>query len=444
MKVLGATLFLIWAVGCGSDDSKAGDTPSESSKIPGQKNADAPACVPKAPEEAAAPRCGADGQPACETWSKIEVPGTLCSNGSQYKFFVNFTNDNPNLLIMFEPGGACWDYESCSGGLRGAANPNGINDDHMSQRQYINLLRRSDDNPVQSWNLVYLPYCTGDVFGGDRVATYENPKGGDPLTYRHVGLANTEKVLSWLAPQFEDIPQLFVTGCSAGGIASLQNYAITRDKLPGTQCGYLLDDSGPAFHSDGPSHQLHEQVKAAWNLDTLLERLGGILKVSKSALANDFGLLNTAIADRYPSDRFALSLYRMDLNYSLYSYERFFPGSDAAKIHALWWTDVQALMKTFDTRANLAYYVPVYRTDNCSHCVSIPPIDHDTLTALGQPWLGSDIASEGLDLKAFVSTLIDNTMPLRSYVEDLSPGQGLPADEEMMCLEMPGSDAMSM
>lgn len=427
MRVLGWSLVLLVAGCAASDDPR--------SASPARQNADVKPCEPRAPSASVDERCGGGTGIPCSAWTKVEPPEAVCSNGSQYKFFVNFSNDNHNLLIMFEPGGACWDYESCSGGLRGAANPNGIRDDHLAERQYINLLRRTEDNPLRDWNLVFLPYCTGDVFGGDRVATYEKPGGGGSLTYRHVGLSNTDKVLAWLEPHFRDIPQLFVTGCSAGGIGAIQNYALAREKLSGTQCGYLLDDSGPAFHSDGPSRQLHEKVREAWNLSTLLGRLAPALRVPADKLSHDFGVLNTALADRYPSDRFALSLYRMDLNYSLYSYERFFPGSDAAKIHEYWWTDVQALMKTYDTRANLAYYVPVFRTDNCSHCVSIPPVGHDTATILSQPWLGSEIAGQNLDLKDFVTDLVDPTVPLKSYVEDLSPGQGLSDEAEMICLE---------
>src|SRR6476620_4065517 len=58
-------------------------------------------------------------------WQKVELPGTTCGNGSQYKFFTHRT-DSRNVLFLFEGGGACWDYDTCSGraGVFGAANPN--------------------------------------------------------------------------------------------------------------------------------------------------------------------------------------------------------------------------------------------------------------------------------------------------------------------------------
>jgi hypothetical protein len=401
---------------------------------------DRSACVPD--ESAAVPstRCSTDGSsgaPPCNQWVKVEPDGAQCGNGSQYKFFVNYSSTSNNLVVMFEPGGACWDYPSCSGtgGIRGAANPNGIPDDHLMNLQYLNLLRRNDQNPAQDWNMVFVSYCTGDVHTGNKVATYEDPSGGPALTYRHVGHDNTMKVISWLNDTFKTVPRLLVTGCSAGGIGALQNYFFIRQGMPGAQCGYLLDDSGPAFHSDGPSKQLHEKIREAWNLDPLLDQLDGKIPVKIADLKQDFGLINTAIADLYPHDRLSLTLYRMDLNYSLYSYQRFFPGSTEDEIHKLWWQDVQALTASYDTRSNLAYYIPYFRHDNCSHCVSIPPVDHDNATILGEPWLGSEIEQSGINLKDFTTLVLDNTKPLQSYIEDPQPDEVFTSDESMMCMQ---------
>jgi len=398
-----------------------------------------PACVPKpqTPTDSGK-RCSrtssSSGLPQCAQWIKVEPEGALCSDGSPYKFFVNWAPDSDNLLIMFEPGGACWDFASCSGGARGAANPHGIADNHLSRYQYLNLLRRTPDNPANSWNLVFVSYCTGDVHGGDKVATYEDPAGGPPLTYRHQGLANTHAVLDYLSERFSEIPQLFVTGCSAGGIGAQQNYALVRAALPGAQCGYLLNDSGPAFHSDGHSQQLHETVNEAWNLGTLLSELSSALRVSTTTLDNDFGALNTALSKRYPNDRLGLSAYRMDFNYSLYSYERFFPDATPDDIHSMYWMDLEDLLDTFDGLQNFAYYVPYFRPDNCSHCVSIPPVDHDDLTILTRPWLGSGIGIGSYDLHDFIARLLDDKAPLESYVQMPISGVGFTSDELQKCL----------
>ena len=82
-----------------------------------------------------------------DLWQKVELPGTVCGNGSQYKFFVNYSDQTDNVVVVFEPGGACWDYPSCTGasGIRGAANPDGLRDDHYELAPFISpFLQRED------------------------------------------------------------------------------------------------------------------------------------------------------------------------------------------------------------------------------------------------------------------------------------------------------------
>ena len=114
-------------------------------------------------------------------------------NGSQYKFFVRRTS-SPDLLFFFEGGGACWDYDTCSGrtGGLGAANPNGIADDYMQlfTAKYVSPIvngadpgmpfRSRTDLITKNWNIVYLPYCTGDVHIGDRSRRTSDPQGSEP------------------------------------------------------------------------------------------------------------------------------------------------------------------------------------------------------------------------------------------------------------------------
>jgi hypothetical protein len=337
-----------------------------------------------------------------------------------------------NLIIMFEGGGACWDYASCSGGARGAANRNGIADTHRERTQFMNLLRRDDQNPLKDWNMVFVPYCTGDVHSGQKVASYESPDGGAPLTYRHLGHANTLAVVDWIKQKFDNVPKLLVTGYSAGGIGALQNYLTIREALPGVQCGYLLNDSGPAFHSDGPSMQVQMATRAAWGVDALLDELEGQLPIAE--IKADAARLNTALADKYPADRLSMTVYEMDLNYSLYSYERFFPGISEAEVHSNWSQELDRLLETFETRANLGYYVPYFRNDNCSHCVTIPPLAHDTATILATPWLGTDIAEDGLNLRDYIERLLDPDQPLRNYRETPQPSEAFTPAEVTKCM----------
>ena len=440
---LAPSAALLLALGCSSADDVGLTGPAP--VAPCQPDESAP--VP-------AERCTTDAadssRPPCDTWIKVELAGTVCGNGSQYKFFVNYSSSSNNLVVDFEPGGACWDYPSCSGvgGIRGAANPRGIADDHMSRYQYLNFLRRTDVNPAGHYNMVFVPYCTGDIHAGNNVITYTStepmdggtgPGGAAELTFHHHGHKNSLAVIDWIRATFANVPKMLVTGCSAGGAGSILNYHFLRQAM-GTQaqCGYMLNDSGPIFHTDGPSRQLHDKIRAAWNTDSVLDGLSG-LSIPIAELKNDYGKLNTALARKYPRDRLSLVAYRMDLNYSLYSYQRFFPGSTEGEIHAFWEEDMQRLIRTFQNEPNLAYYFPYFRSDNCSHCVSIPPLGNppheptDLTKAINEPWLGSEIRTDGLDLRRFSADLVDDTKPLKSYLEPMRDATFTPA-VSMTCM----------
>ncbi|MCL1126919.1 pectinacetylesterase family protein [Shewanella surugensis] len=80
-----------------------------------------------------------------------------------------------------------------------------------------------EDHPEgQDWNLVYVPYCTGDIYAGDKVEIYEDPSGvNPPLEWHHNGLVNMRAINAWLRGNMQQPSRMMVTGCSAGqgGIA---------------------------------------------------------------------------------------------------------------------------------------------------------------------------------------------------------------------------------
>ncbi|PRQ07719.1 pectin acetylesterase-family hydrolase [Enhygromyxa salina] len=339
--------------------------------------------------------------PAYDEWVPIELPDTYCSDGSQYKFFVNWHEGADDLMVIFEPGGACWDYESCSGelGKLGAANPNGISDNHMDAwAVHSPLVRRdSSQNPMRDWNMVFVSYCTGDVHTGSRSATYESEDGTKQLAYKHVGHDNMMAVSEWLGWQFQDTDKLYAGGCSAGGAGSNVNYFFLREAIA-PNFGYLVNDSGPLFPDSVNSAPLHELIQSAWGLDTVIDETP-----IAAALTEDFGSINAEMADLFPEDRLAITYFIRDYNYSRYSYERFYEGIDQEGIHQKFWEDTILLMDQYDDRDNLAYFLPYFRNINDSHCASI--IDFG-LTDVGDWQLGD-----------FIELVLDDSAPMQSFVD---------------------------
>lgn len=344
-------------------------------------------------------------------WVKREPPGAICSNGSQYKYFVNLSETSKNVLVYLEPGGACWDYETCSGkSPLGAANPNGIPDSHMDQYGVLSPILRRDviDNPAKDWNLVFIPYCTGDVHTGNNVMTYEDPNGVEPpIEYHHNGHDNIMRTIESLDASFPQIDRLMVTGCSAGGAGSLINYYFFRKGLAADR-GYLLDDSGPIFPSEGYSGPLHTKIRESWNVDPILDTIP-----EGNTLHDDFGNLNALLATMFPDDRLSTVYFQRDYNYSRYSYERFYPDPTKDKILDYWASDTKLLMSLYDEHENLAYYLPYWREFNSSHCTGIVTYE------------GTEIQELDMDLGKFIDELLDDDAPLESYLESVQPGEDL-------------------
>jgi hypothetical protein len=342
------------------------------------------------------------------TWEKVEPPGMVCSDGSQYKFWVSYSNMSDNLVVMFEPGGACWDYPSCSGaqGVRGAANPNGLPDDHWQLAPFISPFVNPNymDSPSTTWNYVYIPYCTGDVHTGNVDATYTDDTGANPpLEFRHQGHADVESVVQWIDGNFTNVPKLLVTGCSAGGVGALVNYHFVRNGIHSAKKSYLIDDSGPIFPDPSYSTKLHTKIRSAWNLDSIASGLPG------GFTFDDMGTLNTALADEFPNDRLAVTFFQRDAIYSDYSYARFWgtPTHDEEMVY--WASDTQKLVDLFNTRSNLYYYLPWYRALDNSHCSTI--VD----------WTSSDFEDGSVHLASWIDDFM-NDKPVTSAMEAPVPG----------------------
>lgn len=359
-------------------------------------------------------------------WQTVQLApetGAVCGDGSPYKFFINRVPNTTNTIIYMEGGGACWDYASCTGqtGIRGARNPNGIPDDYMKLMNpsaslvspFVVRLHPYSRVKTQKWNMVYIPYCTGDLYAGDKVATYDDPAGQKPpLTWHHNGLRNGRAVLGWLKDNMPRPGQMLSTGCSAGGAGSLVSHGILRQDLAPDR-GFLIDDSGPIFDAmvsgDSqayPSLPLQNLIRGAWGLDEgplqyLQRRLPGV------SLSN-LGSIYPALASNLPGDRLGHTHFWQDLNYSSYSYERFYPeimnapdkATKEALIKAKWKADTERLNSTLANLPNFGGYFPQYRALNESHCTTIVDFKN------------GDVQEQGLELSHFIDSVLNGRGPV--------------------------------
>jgi hypothetical protein len=200
-------------------------------------------------------------------WAWVPFPEAKCRDGSSTGIGVRLNSASSKLVIYLEGGGACFHNDSCV-----------INDvlANWGETQFNAWVTATgsagifdssrSDNPFQDWNIVYVPYCSGDVHAG--AAEHVDVPGG-PSDQMFVGYTNIGHYLQRLVPTFGDARQVVLTGISAGGVGAAFNY----DRVAQAFCHSkvtLLDDSGPVMADQYLQPCLQQRWRDLWNLDATL------------------------------------------------------------------------------------------------------------------------------------------------------------------------------
>ncbi len=223
----------------------------------------------------------------------------------QFFFFAKGGTSN-NLIVYFEGGGACWDTSNCVyaplfGGTYSThvgTTVEGLND----AGGIANF--NNPDNPFMEWNMVYIPYCTGDVHVGVNDYDYPDYLGLHVLpefnswTIRHRGKVNFRVVLKWIQNTFTTAPQkIFVAGSSAGAYGAGLNFADIVDAYPSSMA-YCFPDAGNGIMPDDDA-VFKDLANERWNLQ-LPWQVPEFIEGTNNFADFSTGELYGAIANHYP------------------------------------------------------------------------------------------------------------------------------------------------
>ncbi|KAL0904818.1 hypothetical protein M5K25_026973 [Dendrobium thyrsiflorum] len=165
--------------------------------------------------------------------------GAVCLDGSPaaYYFSPGFGSGVNNWVVHMEGGGWCSNEEDC---VERKSNFRGSSKDSV-QMSFSGILGSSQQsNPgFYNWNKVKVRYCDGSSFTGDIEAV-------DPakrVFYRgsRVWFAIVDELL---AKGMNKAQNALLSGCSAGGLASILHCDKFRDLLPSTTKVKCFSDAG--------------------------------------------------------------------------------------------------------------------------------------------------------------------------------------------------------
>ncbi|HVU01620.1 MAG TPA: pectin acetylesterase-family hydrolase [Polyangiaceae bacterium] len=234
--------------------------------------------------------CGTDGTFACMAppmlapltrttagqWTYQEIDGAMCRDGSPAGFYTRFSDTSKKLVIYLEQGGACMNTAVCT------FNPKNVNES-IAGRTFAEVTNpgvtqtkqapqttgifdyTNPENPYTDWNAIWIPYCTGDAFGGS------NPNGSIPGVdaTKFVGYMNMQKFVGHIVPTFSDAERVVLTGTSAGSFGAGLNFNQVQDafgKVPVT----LIMDSGIPFSDGFMAPALQQQWRDLWNFAPMI------------------------------------------------------------------------------------------------------------------------------------------------------------------------------
>jgi hypothetical protein len=233
-------------------------------------------------------------------WTSIPGPaGTICSNSTPYQYFVRPADEpSDKLFIHFQGGGACWFGGICDIFYGEPTYDPFADDTDNPAAAPVGLFDMSnEDNPFHDYNMVFVPYCTGDVHIGNAVTTYPVGDTNRNVKIYHQGYANATAVLNWVYGNIVEPSTVFVTGCSAGAIPSPFYAMDVAAAYPDARIAQWGDAAGSYRNVTG---FLTTNLDSWGTFDILGEEFAGV-----AAEDLDFETLYEVAAAKYPNVLFS-------------------------------------------------------------------------------------------------------------------------------------------
>lgn len=205
------------------------------------------------------------------------LPNARCIDGSPAAYYIAANSSSTKWVVWLEGGGLCESLQNCQ---HRAATAFGSSSSYSKSMDAPKGMLSADPtvNPdLFSWNRVYVPYCSGDIWAGT-IKTAVNPfpqssswtgyfQGHYILEDIHAHLSQTHAAAS--------ATHAVLTGCSAGGIGTILNCDWFADQFPTAdvacrpEAGWfgLEQEAYPYFASRQPDPDPRKLTTSNWTVN---------------------------------------------------------------------------------------------------------------------------------------------------------------------------------
>lgn len=244
------------------------------------------------------------------------LPDEVGVPNQPFHFYFREGVKKDKTLIYFNGGGACWNGATCLtslvAGERPVYNPT-IEAENMPEivGGIMDLAR--EDNPTREWNIIFIPYCTGDVHIGSRDMLYSDPLGfvnsGNPVMVQHRGFDNFMAVREWMKQNLDrkNTEKVLIAGSSAGAYGAVLNFSRLQSLYPNRTIVALLVDAAAGVFTQPFVNRVFNSVDGGpWGVrDTLATWIPGIDRVGSYDANTFYQQLVSDLSGHFRRDRFA-------------------------------------------------------------------------------------------------------------------------------------------
>lgn len=212
---------------------------------------------------APSPSLASASAPAPAILTLFDSSVAQCNDGTPAGYYVRRSNTSTVWNVYLQGGGLCWNAESC------AHRPSVL----TSSSEWPSALNVDGGFLGEDVNLVYVPYCTSDLYTGTRAASNDTYRG-----FSFLGSRVVPAVVDAVRDELRGASQVLFSGSSAGGVGVFTNAEWMRHNWASVSPAPLrmLPDAGWFLNSsnfESGSVPLWEEVTQAvgvWrsNLDS--------------------------------------------------------------------------------------------------------------------------------------------------------------------------------